>query len=147
MKYSEAGQGRTFILRLEDGEIVHEEIERFARQHAIRAAALIVVGGADQGSRLVVGPEEGRAQPVSPMEHILKNVYEVAGTGTLIPDEEGNPVLHMHIACGRKDQTITGCVRKGVKVWHVLEVVLIELTDTSAARRPDPQTGFQLLEP
>lgn len=30
MKYSEARPGRIFVLRLEDGEIVHEVIERFA---------------------------------------------------------------------------------------------------------------------
>ena len=28
MKYSEAKPGRIFIIRLEDGEIIHEEIEK-----------------------------------------------------------------------------------------------------------------------
>jgi predicted DNA-binding protein with PD1-like motif len=31
MKYSEAKQGRVFVMRLEDGDIVHDEIERFFR--------------------------------------------------------------------------------------------------------------------
>jgi predicted DNA-binding protein with PD1-like motif len=30
MKYSEAKPGRIFVIRLEDGEIVHEVIEAFA---------------------------------------------------------------------------------------------------------------------
>ena len=147
MKYSEATQGRTFVIRLEDGDVVHEQIEEFARRHAIRAAALIVLGGADAGSKLVVGPQHGRAQPVVPMEHVLEAVHEVAGTGTLFPDQAGNPVLHMHIACGRGPSTATGCVRRGVKTWHTLEVVLFELVDTPAARVLDPKTGFELLEP
>ena len=29
MKYSQARQGRVFIIRLEDGDIVHQEIEKF----------------------------------------------------------------------------------------------------------------------
>ena len=45
MKYSQAKQGRVFVMRLEDGETVHEEIERFAREHSIAAAALIIIGG------------------------------------------------------------------------------------------------------
>ena len=45
MLYSEAKLGRVFIIRLEHGEIVHEQVELFAREHAIRAAALVVVGG------------------------------------------------------------------------------------------------------
>lgn len=147
MKYSEAKQGRIFVIRLEDGEIVHEALERFAREQSIRVAALIIIGGADAGSTLVVGPDQGRTATISPMEHILDNVHEIAGTGTIFPDEEGNPVLHCHIGCGRKTSTITGCVRTGVKVWHVMEVILFELVDTKGIRAFDPKTGFQLLKP
>jgi len=57
MKYSEAKSGRVFVLRLEDGDVLHESIEAFARARGIRAAALIALGGADKGSTLVVGPE------------------------------------------------------------------------------------------
>ena len=53
----------------------------------------------------------------------------------------------MHIACGRKESTITGCVRTGVKTWHVLEIILMELIDTSAVRAIDSATGFELLRP
>ena len=31
MKYSEAKPGRIFVIRLEDGDIVHEAIESFAK--------------------------------------------------------------------------------------------------------------------
>ena len=147
MKYSEAKQGRIFVIRLEDGDIVHDEIERFAREKSIRAAGLIIVGGADQESKFVVGPEEGRATPVVPMEHVLDEVYEIAGVGTLFPDDEGNPVLHMHMACGRKSSTITGCIREGVRVRHVMELILFELADTTGIRTHDSETGFKLLQP
>lgn len=147
MKYAEAKQGRVFVIRLEDGEVLHEAVESFARQEGIRAAALIVIGGADEGSLLVVGPQEGRARPVVPMTRELCNVYEVTGVGTIFPDEAGNPVLHMHISCGRKGETTTGCVRTGVKVWEVMEIVLWELTDCDSTRRLDEKTGFKLLVP
>ena len=147
MKYSEAKHGRIFVIRLEDGDIVHDEIERFAREKSIGAAALIIVGGADQKSKVVVGPEKGRATPVVPMEHVLDEVHEIAGVGTLFPDDAGNPVLHMHMACGRKSSTITGCIREGVRVWHVMEVIVFELADTTGVRTHDSKTGFKLLQP
>ena len=90
MKYSEAKQGRVFIIRLEDGDIIHESIEKFAREKKIRSAALIILGGADDGSKLVVGPKEGRASPVVPMDLILQGAHEVTGTGTIFPNEKGN---------------------------------------------------------
>jgi predicted DNA-binding protein with PD1-like motif len=147
MKYAEASQGRVFVLRLEDGEIVHQVVESFAREKGIAAAALIAVGGADQGSTLVVGPEDGRAVPVTPMQRILDNVHEVAGVGTLFPDEEGQPMLHMHMACGREDRTTTGCIRSGVKTWQILEIIVYELLDSPARRRLEPELGFKLLDP
>ena len=147
MKYSQAKQGRVFIIRLEDGEIVHEEIEKFAREQSITAAALIVVGGAAENSKLVVGPQQGHIRPVKPMEHILDDIHEIAGTGTLFPDDEGNPLLHMHMACGRNLSTITGCIRTGVKVWQIMEVILIELVDTASIRIMDSELGFKVLSP
>jgi len=147
MKYSEAKQGRIFVIRLENGDCLHDKIENFAKEKSIIAASVIAVGGADEGSKLVVGPENGRSNPVVPMETILNNVYEITGTGTLFPDDKGNPILHMHIACGRKTDSITGCVRRGVIVWHVMEIILTELTETSSVRILDKATGFELLQP
>jgi predicted DNA-binding protein with PD1-like motif len=79
------------------------------------------------------------------MEHLLNNVHEVTGTGTIFPNERGEPVLHMHLAAGRETSTVTGCVRRGVKVWHVLEVMLFELVNSTAVRLLDSQSGFELL--
>ena len=147
MKYSQAKQGRIYIIRLEDGDIIHDEIEKFAKKKSIKAASLIIIGGVDKNSTLIVGPEHGRAETIVPMEHILDNVHETVGTGTIFPNEKGEPVLHMHIACGREENTVAGCVRKGVKTWHILEVILFELIDSSAVRDFDSVTGFDLLNP
>ncbi|MFZ5564618.1 MAG: PPC domain-containing DNA-binding protein [Thermodesulfobacteriota bacterium] len=147
MKYSEARQGRIFVLRLEDGEIVHQVVESFARDRDIKAAALFAVGGADTGSTLVVGPKDGQERPVTPMERMLGDVHEIAGVGTLFPDEAGRPMLHMHMACGREQRTTTGCIRSGVATWQVMEIVIIELLDTPARRLMEPGLGFKLLDP
>ena len=147
MQYSQARQGRVFILRLEDGEIVHEVLEQFAVEQKIKAAALTILGGADDGSRLVVGPKEDRLLPLEPMQRILKNAHEVTGTGTLFPDEDGVPLLHMHMACGREEKTTTGCIRSGVKVWRVMEVIVFELLDCTARREVEAPLNLKLLRP
>ena len=147
MKHTEARLGRVFVFRLEDGEIVHEAIESFARRRRIRAATVLAVGAADRGSKLVVGPARRNQRPVNPMECLLTDVHEVAGVGTIFPDEKGRPVLHMHLAAGRKRSTTTGCIRRGVRVWQVLEVVITELRGAKAIRRLDPFLGFAVLSP
>ena len=147
MKSTEGKQGRVFVLRLEHGEVLHEQIEAFAEEKQIRAASLVVVGGADSGSRLVVGPEDGTARPISPMERALDGAHEITGTGTLFPDEEGNPRIHMHISGGRGDSVTTGCIRAGLVVWQMLEVVMTEITEVASVRKLDPAVGFTKLEP
>jgi predicted DNA-binding protein with PD1-like motif len=147
MKYSQARPGRIFVIRLEDGDIVHEKIEAFAKDNEIKAASLIILGGADDKSILTTGPEQGRAETIIPHEHILDNVHEVSGTGTLFPNEKGDPILHMHMACGRGSKSVTGCVKSKVKVWHVMEVIVNELVGSTGVRKKDPVTGFDLLNP
>ena len=147
MRYSQAKQGRVFVIRLEDGDMVHNEIETFAKKNHIQAASLIVLGGADSKSTLVTGPKQGRTKQIVPKEYVLDNVHEVTGTGTLFPDEKGQPILHMHMACGRGSSTVTGCIRKGVRVWQVMEIILYELINSSGIRKKDAATGFDLLIP
>lgn len=147
MKYSEAERGRVFVISLEDGDIIHEEIEKFAVEKSISCAYLTAVGGIDKDSDLVCGPEDGRADTIHPEIISITNVHEVTGTGTIFPDKNGQPSLHMHLACGRYETTITGCIRPGVKVWHILEIVMVELVNCSAKRLLDQTTGFNLLEP
>ena len=81
------------------------------------------------------------------MQHILEHAHEITGTGTIFPDREGTPLLHMHIACGRETQTKTGCIRRGVRTWNLLEVIIQELIETTATRALDPSLGFNVLNP
>jgi predicted DNA-binding protein with PD1-like motif len=138
--------GRVVVMRLEDGDVVHECIERVAAAEGISRGFALLVGGVDQDSTVVVGPEDGGVRPVVPMERVLYGVHEAAGVGTVFPDEKGRPVLHMHAALGRDDRTVAGCIRRGVKTWVVLEAILVEIVGNDAVRRADPATGFDLLQ-
>jgi predicted DNA-binding protein with PD1-like motif len=107
---------------------------------------VMYVGGADGTSRLVVGPEENRGDEIIPIIHQLGAIHEAVAIGTLFPDEQGNPELHMHAAAGREGRASAGCVRAGVDVWLIGEVIILEIEGIEGYRKKDPKTGFQLLE-
>ncbi len=107
----------------------------------------LLVGGTKGGGKIIVGPKNGEATPVVPMSTQLPDVHEIAGVGTLFPDESGKPKLHMHAALGREEKTITGCIRLGIETWKVGEMILLEITGSNASRKKDPETGFDLMEP
>jgi uncharacterized protein len=145
MQFTEGRMGRVFVLRLEDGERLNDTLEAFARQQGLKHALAFYLGGSASGSQVVVGPDAARPEAIVPLVHMLSGSQEVLAVGTLIPDEAGNPLLHMHAASGREGGATVGCTRAGVDVWLVGEVVVLEILGAGARRRKDPATGFQLL--
>lgn len=149
MKVAEGQIGRVFVLRLEDGDRMPECLERFAAEKGVKQGFCSLIGGIGSG-QIVVGPEDGPdGKCIMPPKAMLAKIigeHEVAAVGTLFPDESGTPKLHMHGAFGRKDETLTGCIRPGIDVWTIGELVLIEFIGLEMERRRDPATGFELLE-
>jgi predicted DNA-binding protein with PD1-like motif len=146
MQFTEAKFGRIFVLRLHDGDHLPEVLESFAAENNITTALCFFLGGVKEKGRVVVGPKDGNALPPEPMVTLLNGVHEACGVGTIFADEEGKPKLHMHASFGRKENTITGCVRMGVDVWRIGEVVVMELTGAMARRAKNKETGFEFLE-
>jgi len=145
MHYTEGSLGRVFVLRLTDGERLNDTLEAFARDQGLKHALAFFLGGSADGSRVVVGPDASRPEAVVPLVHMLSGAQEVLALGTLVPDDGGAPVLHMHAAAGREGRGTVGCTRAGVDVWLVGEVILLEILGAQARRQKDPATGFQLL--
>jgi len=146
LNYSEAKLERIFILRLNHGECLHEVIEKFAAEKQVSSALCFFLGGAENKSKVVVGPKDGAALPPEPMITLLRGVHEACGVGTIFTDEQDKPKLHMHASFGRNDTAVTGCVRMGVEIWQIGEVIILELVNSSGKRAKNKDTGFEFLE-
>lgn len=145
MQYREGSIGRVFALKLDEGERLPDVIEEFAASHKIEAGMVLILGGADDKSRLIVGPEEGHGDKIIPITYLLSGVHEIMGVGTLYPNESGKPVLHMHVAAGREGNASVGCTRAGVEIWLIGEVVILEIKGLQGERKLDLNSGFGLL--
>ncbi len=146
MQYAEGKLGRIFVIRLHDGDHLPDVLESFAVHKNLSSALCFFVGGVREKGRIVVGPSDGNSPTINPIVKLLSGVHEVCGIGTIFADEKGKPELHMHASFGRGDDVITGCIRMGIDIWKVGEIILLEITDTNAHRKKDRATGFELLE-
>ena len=146
MKACEGQVGRVFVMRLEDGDVIPECIERFAKDNGVSVGQVILVGGIGDG-KVVVGPQSSDEMPPQPMLLPVDGAHEVLAAGVLAPDENGKPILHIHGALGRSGQTMTGCLRPGVTTWLVVEAILYEILGTKTTRIWDEESNFTLLEP
>ena len=134
-----------FVVRLEDGDMVPDCLERFAAEKSIKTGHVVLIGGIG-GGEVVVGPRKSDEMPPDPMLLPVDGAHEVVGGGIIAPDKDGRPVLHIHASLGRSGQTLTGCLRPGVSTWLVGEAIIYEITGTDARRLPDEDSGFNLLE-
>ncbi|MGB9642046.1 MAG: PPC domain-containing DNA-binding protein [Candidatus Ratteibacteria bacterium] len=146
MKYSQARIKRIFVVRLDDGEKIPAAIEDFARKHKIQCGICILIGGIGSG-KLVTGPRYPESSPVTPIFQSITGTSEIAGIGSIFPDENNIPKLHMHATIGRRKTTLTGCIRPGITVWKIGECIIIELIGTKAKRITNQKAGFSILEP
>jgi len=146
MKTCEGRIGRVFVIKLEDGDILPECIERFAEEKGISVGQVILLGGIKSG-RLVVGPKRSEKRPPQTTVLSIKDTHELAAVGVLAPNEEGKPVLHIHGTLGRSGKTIGGCLRLGVTTWLIGEVILCEIIGADVKRTLDKENKVVLLNP
>ena len=142
MEYAVGKTGRVIAARLFEGEEIFESIETLARAENIRAAAVLITGGLREAP-VVVGPKTEQPK-IEPLFHPFAGPGEVLGVGTIYWNDQG-PKLHLHAAIGKGTEVLTGCPRAGAKTFLILEVTIIEIQGIQARRKPDPQTGFDLL--
>lgn len=142
MQVTETRFRRIFVVRLEEGELLPDVIERLARRKRINSALVLLLGGARNG-KLVVGPGLRRKKNTILTQSFGKG-HEIMGIGTIFAGSKG-PELHLHAAVGRGRKTLVGCGRTGLRVNIVMEVVIIELIGGHAKRSLDPRSGFHLL--
>jgi predicted DNA-binding protein with PD1-like motif len=145
MKAGEGKTGRVFTIRLEDGDMLPECLENFARKKGIKNGFVLLVGGIGSG-QIVAGPRYSDKMPPDAMLIPIDGAHEVVAVGVLAPGEDDNIELHIHGALGRSGQAKMGCLRPGVSTWLVGEVILYEIIGGNARRIKDEKSGFALLE-
>ncbi|MDD5289518.1 MAG: DNA-binding protein [Dehalococcoidales bacterium] len=145
MQAGEGKQGRVFVIRLEDGDLLPACIEEFAAEKGIKNGFVSLVGGIGSG-QVVVGPRYSDKMPPEPMLLPIDGAHEVVGVGVIAPGEDGKPELHIHAALGRAGKTTAGCLRPGVTTWLIGEAILYEILGVDARRIKDKKSGFALLQ-
>ena len=142
MEYTVGKTGRVIAMRLSEGDDLYESVESVAKKENIKAAAVFITGGFREAN-VVVGPKQEKPKIVGNFKEFA-GPGEVLGVGTIYCDDQG-PKMHLHAAIGKGDETIVGCPRGGAKTFLILEITIIEIESIEGGRKPDAETGLNLL--
>ena len=140
MKVTEHKMGRVFHLRLEAGDDLHRECNRFVREKNIRSGSVFVFGALKKmdmitGFRSMQGYDVDRRhfdewRELVGLGTISWPAEPPAALGEKTVWEEPQPYVHIHVAVsgspGRTEDTLVGHLSEGVAKGGML-VTLYEL--------------------
>ncbi len=143
VEYRQGNIGRIFVIKIEHGDDPLHEISKIAANEKVKCAVFTLIGAVGR-AKIVVGPQDDVVPP-NPVWKSLHQASEVVGIGTLFPDEDGAPSIHLHSSLGRGGDVLTGCIRGETEAFIVLEAVLLEIDGVAGIRSMDSLTGLHLL--
>jgi hypothetical protein len=121
----------SYSFRLKPGQDLKQELQKFAKENGLKAAA--IVSGVGSLTRLNLRLANGKDIKTFEGFHEI-----VSMTGTLW--ETG---MHVHIsASDEQGRTFGGHLVEGNPIYTTCEVVLIEQIGLEFARREDPTYGY-----
>ena len=142
MDYRKGTIGRVFIVRFDEGDLFLEGLLKIISEEKITSGWFHVLGGLRE-AYVVTGPREP-IMPPDPVWREVRGARETIGTGSIFWDGD-EPKIHLHAAMGHHGETLTACVRKGTKVYLILEVVIFEIDGINATRPWYERGGFNRL--
>ena len=142
MDYRKGTIGRVFTVRFDEGDLFLEGLLEIITEEKITNGWFHVLGGLREAD-VVTGPKEP-VMPPEPVWNEVRGARETMGTGSIFWDGD-EPKIHLHAALGHHGDTLTACVRKGTKVYLVLEVIIFEIDGINASRPWYEKGGFNRL--
>ncbi|HVZ10288.1 PPC domain-containing DNA-binding protein [Rhodopila sp.] len=139
---NQAGQQRTFVIVLENGDDVMTCLKQFVERERVGSAQFTAIG-AFRSAVLGYFDWETKTYQRTPVD---EQVEVAAFTGDVAAAPDGKPALHIHcVLGGRGGRVVAGHLLEG----HVRPTLEIVLTDSPAhlRKRHDPESGLALIVP
>ena len=130
-----------YLVRIDRGEEVMESLTQMCREEGILLGAVSGLGAADYAKvgiyRVADHQFEGRE---------FEGEQEVSSIVGSITQKDGEPYLHVHLTCSRRDYTCIGGHLLKARVNGACELLVKDFGPTHAGRKFDPETGLNLYE-
>ncbi|MGB4863761.1 MAG: PPC domain-containing DNA-binding protein [Tepidiformaceae bacterium] len=128
-----------YVLICETGDEPVKVLERFAREHELTSASLTAIGAFE---RVSLGYYDLEKQ-----EYATTDFNEQLEVVSFIGDislNDGEPMVHVHVALGRRDCSLLGGHLMSGVVRPTLEIMLSK-TPASLVRKYDRASGLSLI--
>ena len=148
LSFRECRQGRRFIIRIEPGSNLVEQLLLFARHVGLEHGALVSAVGSVRHvefSDIQTGASLPITQPRMPV-HRLPGPLDLLGLeGNLVPDEAGHVNAHLHIFAAKSSGEAIGGHLREAEVFATCEIVLGEYIVEGVERQHSTRGGVDTI--
>lgn len=135
-RFTAKSTGRTFILRMERGDLLREKLTELCSEEKICDA--VVLSGIATFDIVNIQMSNTTGFPMGYDVHHLNEPLELASLdGTII---NGEP--HLHGVIGNGSRTWAGHLLDGFRILYLGEIVLQEIITDGLIRKPDKDNVF-----
>lgn len=138
MKYCKSGSH--YVVRIDRGEEVIEQLTKFCRQENIPSAGVYGIGAAD---RVVIGLYSVANRKYRKTE--LTGEMEITSLVGNISQKDQEPYLHLHINVCNQEMKILGGHLNECRISATCELIVTP-GEGGIGREFDPQTGLNLYQ-
>ncbi len=139
MQHFISGDGRHLVVRLDDGDLLLESLQRLAQERELDSAAIVCGFGALKRTHIHVG--EWEHTPPRNRYVVYEGPAELCGLHGLIAAGQ----VHAHITASNGEWTIGGHLEPETIVLYLCEIV-IEVIEGLPLRREMTADGLPLLQ-
>jgi predicted DNA-binding protein with PD1-like motif len=130
MKYfASDGQIKTYVLQLDQGDLLLESIETFIKAENIRTGAVIAAAGTFDRSTLHMIKTTGYPPDIHYEKREDEPIELVSVQGVI-----ANGVPHLHATIANSQQAFGGHLEPGCRVLYLAEVVVVSLPGLNLTR-------------
>ena len=129
----------TIVLRVDRGEEIIEKVREVAEREQIRLAQVSALGATDD---FTVGVYDVDAKRYD--SKTFTGPHEIVSLTGTITEKDGAFYQHLHMSAGNKTCAVVGGHLNRAVVSVTCEMV-IRILSGAVDRRPDPETGINLL--
>ena len=130
--------GDTYLVRLDRGEEILEQVETLARKEHIALATVQALGAVD---RFTVGVYDTEKQAYQANE--FAGAFEIVSLVGTIDQKDGQFYAHLHMSAGDSQGRVFGGHLSEARISATCEMVVRELPGR-LDREKDPETGLNL---
>lgn len=142
--FKSCDSGRRFILKISQGEDIHERLKAFAKEAEVKNA--IIISGIGSVSDVKFrGIKSGAKLPLTPARMRLHEdegpLELLALTGNLFPDENDEIDAHIHISMSKSSGEVIGGHVFEAKVFASCELLVSEIIVQGVERHISKSAG------